>query len=146
MVEKMAKRFLLLFWSVAVFVLFLDQLTKWLIAEFRPDWQGGVLRVHLVANTGAGFGILPGWTLILTIISFLVALAVLFFYPKIEKEKMPQILFALFLGGVLGNGMDRLFLGAVRDFIDLSFWPAFNVADAALSVAVVGLVWWYGRK
>jgi len=146
MVGKMAKKFLLLFWSVAVFVLFLDQLTKWLVAEFRPDWLWGVLHVHLVTNTGAGFGILPGWTLILTIISFMVAFALLFFYPKIEKEKMPQFLFALFLGGVLGNGLDRLFLGFVRDFIDLSFWPAFNVADMALTVAVVGLVWWYGEK
>ncbi|MDP3639737.1 MAG: signal peptidase II [Nanoarchaeota archaeon] len=142
----MAKKFLGLFWGVVVFVLFLDQLTKWLIAAFHPEWQWGALHVHLVTNTGAGFGILPGWTLILTIISFLVALAVLFFYPKIEKEKMPQILFAIFLGGVLGNGLDRLFLGFVRDFIDFSFWPAFNVADAALTVAVVGLVWWYEKK
>jgi len=130
--------------SSAIFLL--DQITKYLVELFKPQLNLGFLTIHYIQNTGAGFGILKSQTIILTIISFLVALAVILMYKKIPKEKLPQILFAVFLGGVVGNFIDRLLRRFVIDFIDLSFWPAFNIADAAITVSVIGLVIYYWRE
>ena len=56
---------------------------------------------------------------------------------------MPQLLWGVFLGGVIGNLVDRLMRGVVIDFIDLGFWPAFNIADAAITVSTIGLIIYY---
>ena len=52
----------------------------------------------------------------------------------------------LFLGGVVGNMFDRLIRGRVVDFIDFTYWPAFNVADAALTVSAIGLVIYFWNE
>ena len=100
----------------------------------------------MIKNMGAGFGILQGKTFFLGIVSLVVAVTIISYYPRIPKEKIPQILFALFLGGVIGNLIDRFLRGYVIDFINFSFWPAFNIADSALTISVVGLVWYYWKK
>ncbi len=137
---------LVIFSAVAVLVVLLDQLTKHFVKSNTPDWNVGILTIHYVTNTGAGFGILRTQTHWLTLISAAVALVVLFYYPQIEKETIPQALLGLFLGGVVGNFIDRLLLGHVVDFIDFRIWPAFNVADAAITISVIGLVWYYWGK
>ena len=48
-----------------------------------------------------------------------------------------QIALGLLLGGTIGNLIDRIFLGHVIDFIDFGFWPAFNIADSAISIAII---------
>lgn len=131
-----------LFWITSVVIIALDQLSKILIDYFQPS----SFFFHLVQNTGAGFGILKGQTLWLALISLIVALAVIFNYKKIPPQPVTQLLWGLFLGGVIGNLIDRLFRGYVIDFIDLQVWPAFNVADAAITVSVVGLVWWQWKE
>ena len=60
--------------------------------------------------------------------------------------KYAQYLFALFLGGVIGNLIDRAFRGYVIDFISFKFWPAFNIADACISIAVIGLIIYFWKK
>ncbi len=127
---------------VAGIVIVLDQLMKWLTLKINPQWDWSFLKIHLVTNTGAGFGILQDKTLLLAMFSFLVAIVIVWNYHKIPKEHFAQFCVALFLGGVLGNFIDRAFRGHVIDFIDLKFWPAFNVADMAISIAVVGLIWY----
>jgi len=134
------------FSSITLLVLILDQLTKHLVEVFKPQLEWGFLAIRYIQNTGAGFGILKNQTVMLTVISFLVALGVILMYKKIPREKIPQTLFAVFLGGVLGNFVDRLFRNYVIDFINLSFWPAFNIADAAISAAVIGLVIYFWRE
>ena len=72
---------------------------------------------------------------------------VIFFYKKkYRRKKVPQILFGLFLGGVVGNLIDRTLRGYVIDFIDPGFWSVFNIADLAISISVIGLVLYYWRK
>ncbi len=131
------------FGVIALGIVLIDQLVKLLIAGSRPVWNLPLVTIHLVQNTGAGFGILKGQTFWLGVISLLVAVGVILYYHTIPKEKWPQVLFAVFLGGVVGNLIDRLFRGYVIDFIDLGFWPAFNLADACISVSVMGLVIYY---
>lgn len=137
---------LLWFFFIAILTVILDQISKNLVFYFQPDFRLGILTIHFVQNTGAGFGILEGQTIGLAIVSLIVALLVIFYYKKIPPEKLPQTLFAVFLGGVIGNLIDRLLRGYVVDFIDFSFWPAFNAADASICVAVAGLIIYYWKK
>ena len=129
-----------LFSLIVIVIVIADQLTKYLVKHFQPNWNWKFLSIQFIQNTGAGFGILKNNALILGIVSLIVAVLLIVYYKRIPEEKFPQILFALFLGGVIGNLLDRFILGYVIDFINFSFWPAFNIADSALSIAVVGLV------
>ncbi|HLC71931.1 MAG TPA: signal peptidase II, partial [Candidatus Nanoarchaeia archaeon] len=121
-----------LFWIVSAGIIILDQLSKLLIDYVQPQSPF----IHLVQNTGAGFGILKGQTLWLALISLIVAVAVIVNYKKIPPQTFPQVLWGLFLGGVVGNLIDRVLRGYVIDFIDLQVWPTFNVADAAITASV----------
>ena len=127
-------------------IIILDQMTKYLIATFQPYWLMGFLSIHLVKNTGAGWGILQGQTLLLGIISLIVVVLVLWQYPSFSPQRWPQFLWGLFFGGVFGNMIDRLLRQYVIDFLSVSFWPAFNVADAAISVAVICLLILYWKE
>jgi|SRR3989338_644621 len=134
------------FGIIALGIVLIDQITKQLIALSKPVWDLPLVTIHFVQNTGAGFGILKGQTFWLAMISLLVTAAIILYYRKIPAEHWAQLLFAVFLGGVIGNLIDRLLRGYVIDFIDLGFWPAFNLADASITVAVVGLMVYYWKK
>ncbi len=138
----------LFFGLITSVVVVVDQILKYLVNVLQPGFTLGTLRFHLVHNTGAGFGILQGQTIWLALISLLVAFGIIYYYKKIPPQKIPQVLFALFLGGVIGNLIDRLFRGYVIDFIDFSFWPAFNIADACITISVIGLIIYFqkGKK
>jgi len=146
MVNLKEKKYLILFVAVSLATIFVDQISKILIAVKRPEWVLGFLSIHFVQNTGAGFGILKGQMTLLTIISAVVVMGVIYFYKKIPQEMWAQLLFGLFLGGVAGNLIDRILRQYVVDFIDVGFWPVFNIADAAISVSVIGLVGYYWKK
>tara|TARA_Y100000310_G_scaffold89923_1_gene87132 strand:- start:83969 stop:84397 length:429 start_codon:yes stop_codon:yes gene_type:complete len=126
---------------ITLITIFLDQISKYIIYIKQPTINLDILTINYVTNTGAGFGILKGQTLILGIISLAVAVGIIYYYKELPKDRFAQAMYALFLGGVIGNGLDRFFRGFVIDFIDLGWWPAFNIADSAISVAVVGLLY-----
>lgn len=98
-------------------------------------------------NRGAAWGMLEGQMWLFTIVTVGVIIAVIYFYHKEAKGKpILQVGLMLLLGGAIGNFVDRLFRGEVVDFvgvlipvIDYQF-PIFNVADAALTIAVVVLM------
>ena len=140
------KKFIWVFCVVSFLVVFFDQISKQLILLFRPSWESGFLNIHFLTNTGAGFGIMQGQTWLLGIISLAVALAIIFSYNKFPQEIKGQALFALLLGGVVGNMIDRFLRGYVIDFIDLGWWPAFNIADAAISISAIGLIIYYWKE
>jgi len=131
---------------LVILIIFLDQLTKYLILNFNPNINLKLFTLHLVKNTGAGFGILKSQTWLLALISLLVVIFIIYYYPKLPKDKFPQIMTALFLAGTIGNLVDRVFRKFVIDFIDFNFWPAFNVADACISVGVIGLIIWVWKN
>ena len=118
------KKFLL----ISILIIFLDQLTKDLFTNKH------FLFINYTTNTGAAFSLLQNQTFLLTIISFLVAIFI-FFLAK--KEKNLRIPLAFLFGGTIGNLIDRVSLGYVRDFIDLQVWPIFNIAD---SFNVIGVL------
>lgn len=140
-------RFLLL--SLAVFVL--DQLSKWWVESAYPlgastELIPGFLSLTHVRNTGVAFGLFAAhgadggaWFLIAMGIVALGAVAVYFRLAPIENRLLLSAL-ALIVGGAVGNLCDRVASGGVTDFFDFYWrdhhWPAFNIADSAISIGI----------
>jgi signal peptidase II len=137
-------------------VLVLDQVSKAAVSatlkmyEIRPIIHG-LLNLTRVHNTGAAFGLLAGQPSILRTLFFLgvsllamgVVLWMLFRLPPDQKVELVAL--SLIFGGALGNFIDRARLGEVIDFIDVYYrtyhWPAFNVADSAITIGVMLLLY-----
>ena len=135
------------FFVIAAAVIALDQLTKVIIratlspGEAWPD-RDWLLNIVNVSNSGAAFGILQGQTTFLVVTSLVgvVAIVLYYFYPPLEHGLL-RVALGLQLGGAAGNLIDRVRFGEVTDFINFDFWPAFNVADASISIGVVTILW-----
>lgn len=98
----------------------------------------------MVENRGAGFGIFQGKTIALTVLTIIlvVAMSVYLFFAIKETEWL-RISLVFIIGGGVGNIVDRLALGYVRDFLQFAFWeqfPVFNVADSFVTVGAFMLV------
>ena len=132
-------------------IVVLDQLTKWIIAKTFPLHESislipNVVYLTYIQNTGAGFGILKNMNaLLIWMIIFVIGL-ILYNYQKIPKKPFPQIMTACVVGGAIGNLLSRIFLGYVIDFIDFRFWPAFNLADSAVTIGIIGLIIYFWKK
>jgi signal peptidase II len=133
--EKKEPRDGSLFLGVAFSIFVLDQLTK-LLSKGVDITLLPFFRLSYLQNSGAGFSILRGQQVLLSIISIVAVGLIIYYYPKI-KDKVVRIACALLLGGALGNLYDRVLLGYVRDFISISIFPTFNLADTAITVAII---------
>jgi len=100
-----------------------------------------------IQNTGIAFGMLQfdilRWALVAVALGVAVAIV---WSCKEHKLNEHYLAWGLIAGGAVGNALDRVFIGTVTDFINFHFWPAFNVADSALSIGVVLLAWHAFRK
>ncbi len=134
------------FICVTVLTVLFDQLTKASISYFQPHWQAGFFQIALTTNTGAAFGILQEQNLLLIGISIVAIAFFIIKYKEIPQRPLAQTAAALVLGGIIGNLADRLFRGYVIDFLDFSFWPSFNIADSAITLGVIGLIWYLRKK
>jgi signal peptidase II len=130
--------------GVAAAVLAVDQLTKHFVRSGIEPGDShkllpGVQLVH-VRNTGVAFSLFSGGGTLVLVFTF-VALAVLVAYFTLRPTRpwlwLPT---GLLIGGAIGNLIDRLAHGAVTDFIKLPLWPAFNVADMAITFGVLSLL------
>ena len=135
------------FLGVAVAIVVGDLLTKWIIrtrldrgdAWPDPDWN---VRIVHFTNTGAAFGILEGAGSLLVVASVVgVALILVYLFNPGMASPLVRAGLALMLGGAIGNLIDRVGDGEVVDFIKFPEWPAFNVADSAITIGVIILVW-----
>ena len=97
-------------------------------------------------NSGAGFGILQGQNSIIMWLTIAFIGFVFYYYGKLPNDKKVVAFAALMLGGAVGNLLDRVLLGAVRDFIAFTFWPSFNIADMALTVGAIGLLAYFWKE
>ncbi len=126
-------------------VLILDIVTKHTVATSTAAEESrsiflGVRLVH-VRNRGVAFGFLSGGGVPVLVVTF-VALVLLVAYLLRRPDRSGLWLATgLLVGGALGNLIDRLAHGAVTDFIKFPLWPAFNVADMAITVGVLALLW-----
>ena len=140
---------------VSGLIVALDQVAKALVDrlmdlhESRPIVDG-IARLTYVQNRGAAFGILsdadlPYQSILFSAISILALLAIAFYAYKLPAtSRLPQLALAFIMGGAAGNLLDRARLGYVIDFVDVHWgrhhWPAFNVADSAITIGVCLLI------
>jgi signal peptidase II len=141
---------------IAAAVIALDQYTKYLISTGlalygRIEVIAGYLDIIHIRNSGVAFGFLKGFggqykTLALIAVAAVAVFLLGFLISQVRREqKLQAFSLALILGGAIGNIIDRFRLGEVVDFVDAHWrevyhWPAFNVADSAISVGIALLL------
>ena len=138
---------------ISALVIVLDQLTKyWVNQSLAPGESVPVtpfFNLVLTYNTGAAFSFLSrasGWQRgFFILIAVLASLLIIYLIRRFHLQKRFSIGLSLILGGALGNLWDRIVLGHVVDFLDFYLqayhWPAFNVADSAITCGVALLIW-----
>jgi len=156
--------------ALVLFIIALDQGTKWLVKHnlaVGEAWApipalSKIFTITHVQNTGVAFGRLPGLGWLFMAVNVAVLVAVLVYYPRIPAGQWPLRLAAIsILGGDLGNIIDRLRTtlyvardtgnvwtalpsASVTDFLDFKIWPVFNVSDMCLvgGIIILALVLW----
>jgi signal peptidase II len=145
----------ILFLAATFLVILLDQATKaWIISTMRLYDSfaviGGFFNLTHVRNPGAAFGFLAGASPLFRYIFFMVvtvaAILLILHYLRVSRIEAPSLVsaLALILAGAVGNLIDRVRFGEVVDFLDVYIvsyhWPAFNVADSAITVGAAILI------
>jgi signal peptidase II len=130
--------------AVAVAAVAADQLTKWIVSNELGLGEevevAGPLSIHHVQNSGIAFGLFPTATLVvIALTAIAVAWMLVFFARSGGRHPILPVALGFLLGGSVSNLVDRVRLGHVTDFLDLRYWPAFNLADAFI-VAGVGIL------
>ena len=133
---------------LAIVILLIDQGTKiWAASSLccRPlVLLPGALELTYVENRGAVWGLMQGWRIVFLVATFLFLGVLLWFYVKKRKKMttLTRIILALLFSGAVGNLIDRVFLGYVRDmiYVRLINFPVFNVADSAITIAAALLI------
>jgi signal peptidase II len=130
---------------VAAVVFTLDRVTKNLVAASIPygtevETLGGLVGITNVKNSGAAFGIAPALTIIFLLASVGVSIGLVVYVARQQTDTLSAAVLGLILGGTAGNGFDRIVHGEVTDFVNVHFWPVFNLADSAISIGVAALI------
>ena len=147
----MGLRYTIWFYSTAIDVVVIDQVTKYLarqsLAHKSVTLIPGFLDLRLAYNTGAAFSILPNWAPLFIIVGLVAIYAIVKLRRAGSGSLSASLGLGMLLGGAIGNLIDRIaFAGrGVTDFIDLhirikgslSAWPTFNIADAAIVIGAL---------
>lgn len=138
------------FLIIAAFVIALDQISKFWVRTYLELGEivpvAGPLSLVHVRNTGSAFGLFANQVFLLTLIAVVGLVAVLLFYRYLLRSSLlGSTALGLVFGGAVGNLIDRIRFGYVTDFIDVRLWgdfhwPAFNVADSAITVGTIVLI------
>ncbi len=112
--------------SLGILIVIIDRITKIIVMN----------NFKYTTNTGAAFGILQNQQWLFTMAALIVSIALLYLIPKYQYPEL-----GLLLGGAIGNLIDRMLYSHVIDFIDVGFWPSFNIADASNTISVLLLLW-----
>jgi signal peptidase II len=118
-----------------------DQLTKYIVtSELRLRESVPVLgpfEIHRVQNPGIAFGLFPSATaVVIALTTFAVAWMLVFFARSGARHPVIPAALGLLIGGSVSNLVDRIRLGHVTDFLDVGWWPAFNLADSFIVLGV----------
>ena len=127
---------------VAIIILGLDQLTKYLIyGTATKSIIGNLLWFESTLNTGVAFSMFEGKSILFFVIAMIASVFLIYLIcsNRLFKLKLEKISLGLILGGTVGNAIDRLVFGGVRDFIYLKFinFAIFNVADMAITIGAI---------
>jgi len=139
--------------GVAAIVFGLDQISKYLVLKYIPlegswdylPWLARLFRLTFITNTGAAFGMFPQMGSVLMVVAVVVVIAIATFSHRLPTGNVwIRVCLGLQLGGAMGNLIDRLIHGYVVDFVDISFWPIFNIADVCIvsGVSILAYFLW----
>ncbi len=140
--------------AIAVAITVADRFTKSMVisaigpdtAESRVAIAGNWLALEYSENRGAAFGLFPGLAPLLAFASLsIVAGLVVQYWRQPSPSLMTTIGVGAISGGAIGNMIDRVHRGYVVDFVSIGSWPNFNVADCAVSIGVIALLWTWMR-
>lgn len=123
-------------------VLIIDMLTKYIFEGKEFHLIKGFIGILSCHNSGAAFSMFSGYTIALTIFTAILMIVFMVYYVKFDNDNIVfQISFSLIMGGAIGNFIDRIIFGYVRDFINFEFinFAIFNIADTALTIGIIGL-------
>ena len=154
-----SRRFFIFFPLAAGMIAF-DQWTKWIVRRDVPlntiwlpdsmEWLSPYVRIFHIQNKGASFGMFQNGNLVFIILSFLIVAGIVYYISNMEHSSdWMWVAAGMYLGGAVGNLIDRLLFGAVTDFVSVGTFYIFNVADASINVSVVMLLilfWLHERK
>jgi signal peptidase II len=130
--------------AIALAALVADQVTKQIVVSTLERGESfdvlGPLSIHHVHNSGIAFGIFSTWAVPVTLLTAIAILWMVGYFARSgARHPVLPIALGFLIGGSLGNLVDRIRLGHVTDFLDLTYWPAFNLADTFI-VAGVGIL------
>ena len=145
-VSRSHRRELLQAAAIAIAIVVLDRTLKRITptlldrGEAWPDEDWPLRLVHVI-NTGAAFGKLQGQTSLLVVASAIGIVLFAYMLSKPNQRQATRLGLALALGGAVANFIDRATSGEVIDSIKVEFWPAFNLADVALTTGIALVLW-----
>ena len=132
---------------ITISIVFLDRVTKIFFTGLLSYGESlpvikSIFHMTLVHNTGIAFGFFKDQGIVFIIIPIIAIILLVFniFYYRQNDEVLSRpyiIAFSLILGGAIGNLIDRIAYGYVIDFIDFRVWPVFNIADSAITIGAV---------
>ena len=132
--------------GISIIVLIIDQILKLLVQTFETNVSmiKNLFAISYYQNTGAAWSILEGQQLLLIIISLVMIVIVYSMMFSFEENKLTNIAFGILFGGIIGNLIDRVLFGYVRDFIAITIFgyhfPIFNIADIGIVLGVFLLI------
>ncbi len=132
---------------LVIAVIALDQIIKYVIATNMFVGESipiipQVLHLTYILNAGAAFGILANQRYFFIAIAAILIIITIYFYPQIQRlSRTFQIAIAMLLSGAIGNMIDRIATGKVVDYIDIRIWPIFNLADIAIVLGCIIIIY-----
>jgi len=145
-----SRRVAVLLFITAAVIVAVDQVTKAIVVSHLREGEsrrvvGSVLSWTYQRNPGSAFGLFRHVPVLFTVLAAVIAVVIIVRSPQV-RDKLVAFALGLVLGGALGNLVDRIarppgvFRGRVIDFVDLHWWPVFNVADSAVVIGAVLLL------
>ena len=127
-------------------VVILDQASKFVVQHMMEVGQSiavidSIFHFTYILNSGAAFGLLANRTLFFVVTTVIVVVGLLIYSYRSKKGGLQSLALGLLLGGAVGNLLDRLRFGHVVDFIDFRIWPVFNIADIAIVLGSILLIY-----
>lgn len=135
---------LIFLFAVACDSIIIDQVIKWLVLRGNISWpRNGIIDSTIIWNQGMAFGIILPLVVWITLVGLLGYIMIRYFIEHaLYNHWVTIIAGGLIVGGAISNIIDRIAYGAVLDFIDLHWWPVFNLADSFIVIGAVLLILW----
>lgn len=125
-----------------ILLVFIDQLTKWLF-EGKYYFDNFLISIKSTANKGSAFSLFSNidiYNYLILSFSIIVLIAIIYYITKIKQNAKSYLIIIFFISGLIGNFIDRISYGYVRDFISIKYLFIFNIADVYLTLAAILLI------